>query len=165
MSASKLDPKEGLLVYTDGACGKSEVGGWAFIAVDINKITYECSGYESNSTNNRMELMAAVQALEELDELYGPCEIEVVTDSKYVSEGITDWVYRWEIRGWITSSGSPVKNTDLWKRLMAAVDLHDYVGWRHVRGHMGHEWNEKADVLAVKARLNGDLELLRSQDV
>jgi ribonuclease HI len=138
------------------------VGGWAFVAVDIDLNTYECKGYERNSTNNRMELMAPIMALTELDILYGPVECEVVTDSAYVANGINDWIAKWKLNGWMNSAGHPVKNQELWQQLEAAVRLHDFVGWRHVKGHAGHKWNELADTLAVQARREGDLSELRA---
>jgi ribonuclease HI len=157
MSANLLSPGDGLLVYTDGAySGKSGYGGWAYVAVDINLNTEEVSGCEPDSTNNRMELMAPIQALTELFREYGACEIEIITDSKYVCTGIQEWVAGWKKRGWTTSNGEPVKNRELWERLEEAIGLHTYVGWRHVRGHQGHKWNERADTLAVEARQVGE---------
>lgn len=157
MSANSLSPEDGLLVYTDGAySGRSKIGGWAYAAVDINLNVEENSGYEHDSTNNRMELMAPIQALTTLFRDYGACEIEIVTDSKYVCNGFQEWLPGWKKRDWHTSTGEPVKNQELWEFLEAAVDLHTYVGWRHVRGHQGHRWNERVDTLAVEARQVGE---------
>ena len=104
----------------------------------------ELWGGEANTTNNRMELMAAIMALEALKR---PCKVELHTDSKYVMQGITEWMRGWKARGWLTADKKPVKNADLWQRLDAARLRHD-VKWRWVKGHAGHELNERADQLA-----------------
>jgi ribonuclease HI len=104
----------------------------------------EIWGGELATTNNRMELMAAIQALESLKK---PCKVEVHTDSKYVQQGIHEWIHGWKKRGWLTADKKPVKNADLWRRLDEARQRHD-VQWRWVKGHAGHELNELADALA-----------------
>jgi ribonuclease HI len=137
-----MTPK--VTIYTDGACkGNPGPGGWGAILFYGDKKKEICGG-ELATTNNRMELMAAIQALEMLNR---PCKIELHTDSQYVMKGITEWVRGWKARGWKTADKSPVKNDDLWKRLDAARDRHD-VDWRWVKGHAGHPLNERADQLA-----------------
>jgi ribonuclease HI len=131
-------------IYTDGACsGNPGPGGWGAILMfgDQEK---EISGGERETTNNRMELMAAIQALEALKR---PCRVELHTDSQYVKNGITEWIRGWKARGWKTADKKPVKNEDLWRRLDEARGRHD-VTWRWVKGHAGHEHNERADALA-----------------
>lgn len=166
MSAtSPLDPSEGILCYTDGSfSGKSKVGGWSFVAVDINRNEQTGSGWEFDTTNNRMELMAPTMALAHMAD-YGPCEIEIVTDSKYVADGISKWLPKWKSAGWMTSAGTPVKNQELWEALEEAVDFHTYVGWRHVKGHNGHIFNEKVDKLAVEVRMQGEIERVTNENV
>ena len=104
----------------------------------------ELWGGELSTTNNRMELMAAIQALEALKK---PCKVELHTDSQYVQKGIHEWIHGWKRRGWLTADKKPVKNDDLWKRLDAARLRHE-VDWRWIKGHAGHEFNERADALA-----------------
>ncbi|MDP3405866.1 MAG: ribonuclease HI [Brevundimonas sp.] len=133
-----------VIIHTDGACkGNPGPGGWGAILQAAGK-TKEMSGGEPVTTNNRMELMAAIMALEALTR---PCTVELHTDSKYVMTGITEWIHGWKARGWKTADKKPVKNDDLWKRLDAARARHD-VKWRWVKGHAGHELNERADQLA-----------------
>ena len=137
-----MTPK--VTIYTDGACkGNPGAGGWGAILFYGDK-KKEISGGEPATTNNRMELMAAIQALELLNR---PCKIELHTDSQYVMKGIQEWIRGWKARGWKTADKSPVKNDDLWKRLDAARERHD-VDWRWVKGHAGHPLNERADALA-----------------
>jgi ribonuclease HI len=139
--------KKHVCIYTDGACsGNPGPGGWAAILVygDVEK---ELSGFEEQTTNNRMELMAAISGLEALK---GPCRVDVTTDSTYVQKGITEWVKGWKVRGWKTADKKPVKNADLWQRLEEIASKHD-VKWHWVRGHDGHDYNERADKLAVDA--------------
>jgi ribonuclease HI len=137
-----MTPK--VTIYTDGACkGNPGPGGWGAILFYGDKKKEICGG-EPATTNNRMELMAAIQALELLNR---PCKIELHTDSQYVMKGIQEWIRGWKARGWKTADKSPVKNDDLWKRLDAARDRHD-VDWRWVKGHAGHPLNERADALA-----------------
>ncbi|KQV55241.1 MULTISPECIES: ribonuclease HI [unclassified Caulobacter] len=137
-----MTPK--VTIYTDGACkGNPGPGGWGAILFYGDKKKEICGG-EPATTNNRMELMAAIQALELLNR---PCKIELHTDSQYVMKGIQEWIRGWKARGWKTADKSPVKNDDLWRRLDAARDRHD-VDWRWVKGHAGHPLNERADALA-----------------
>jgi ribonuclease HI len=131
-------------VYTDGACrGNPGPGGWGAILIWGGHEKELCGG-EPATTNNRMELMAAIMALESLNR---PCQVELHTDSKYVQTGICEWVTSWKARGWKTADKKPVKNEDLWRRLDAARQRH-HVDWRWVKGHAGHELNERADRLA-----------------
>ncbi|WP_309629549.1 ribonuclease HI [Brevundimonas sp.] len=131
-------------IHTDGACkGNPGPGGWGAILQASGK-TKELCGGEPLTTNNRMELTAAIMALEALTR---PCKIDLHTDSKYVMDGITGWIHGWKARGWKTADKKPVKNDDLWKRLDVARTRHD-VSWHWVKGHAGHELNERADQLA-----------------
>ena len=131
-------------IFTDGACsGNPGPGGWGAI-LRYGETEKELSGGAAKTTNNQMELMAAISALEALTR---PCAVHLHTDSKYVKNGITQWMKGWIRNGWRTASKKPVKNADLWKQLAAAVDRHD-VKWHWVKGHAGHEGNEKADELA-----------------
>jgi ribonuclease HI len=133
-----------VLIYTDGACrGNPGPGGWGAILISGQHEREFCGG-DLATTNNRMELMAAIQALEALKK---PCKVELHTDSQYVMKGITEWVRGWKARGWKTAAKDPVKNEDLWRRLDEARQRHD-VDWRWVKGHAGHELNERADELA-----------------
>jgi ribonuclease HI len=130
--------------FTDGACsGNPGPGGWG-VVLRWNGHERELFGGESETTNNRMELMAAISALESLTR---PSEVVVTTDSTYVLKGITEWLASWKRRNWKTASRAPVKNVDLWQRLDAAVSRHD-VTWEWVKGHNGHPENERADELA-----------------
>ena len=134
----------GVVIYTDGACsGNPGPGGWGAILMFGEK-TKEICGGEPATTNNRMELMAAIQALETLTR---PCTVELHTDSQYVMKGISEWIHSWKRRGWRTADNKPLKNEDLWRRLDEARQRHD-VQWRWVKGHAGHEHNERADALA-----------------
>jgi ribonuclease HI len=138
-----------VLIYTDGACrGNPGPGGWGAVMI-AGKHRKEICGGDPATTNNRMELMAAIQALETLTR---PCKVELHTDSQYVKNGVTTWIHGWKARGWKTADKSPVKNEDLWKRLDAARSRHQ-VDWRWVKGHAGHELNEVADELARKGML------------
>ena len=139
-----MTPK--VIVFTDGACrGNPGPGGWGAIMIWGGHEKEICGG-EPDTTNNRMELMAAIMALETLNR---PCHVELHTDSKYVQTGIQDWVPSWKARGWKTAEKKPVKNEDLWRRLDEARQRHK-VDWRWVKGHAGHELNERADRLANK---------------
>lgn len=134
-------------IYTDGACsGNPGPGGWGAILVYGGK-EKELSGFEENTTNNRMELMAAIAALEALKE---SCRIDITTDSQYVREGITGWIKKWKQNGWKTANKKPVKNVDLWERLDSLMGVHT-VTWHWVKGHAGHPMNERADELARDA--------------
>jgi ribonuclease HI len=133
-----------VIIHTDGACsGNPGPGGWGAILRDGGKIT-EIKGGEAATTNNRMELLAAISALESLSD-NTPAELH--TDSQYLRDGITQWLHNWKKNGWRTSDKKPVKNVDLWKRLEAAAERHQ-VAWHWVRGHVGHDENERADELA-----------------
>jgi ribonuclease HI len=133
-----------VVIYTDGACsGNPGPGGWGAVLLSGENRKEICGG-EPGSTNNRMELMAAIQALEALKK---PCKVELHTDSTYVMKGISEWIHSWKRRGWRTADGKPVKNDDLWRRLDEARSRHD-VKWNWVKGHAGHELNERADELA-----------------
>jgi len=138
-----------VIVHTDGACsGNPGPGGWGAILQSGGK-TRELKGGELATTNNRMELMAAIQALEALTR---DCRVELHTDSQYVMKGISEWIHNWKRRGWMTADKKAVKNDDLWKRLDAARLRHQ-VDWRWVKGHAGHELNERADQLAREGML------------
>jgi ribonuclease HI len=133
-----------VVIHTDGACsGNPGPGGWGAV-LHFKDQEKELWGGELQTTNNRMELMAAIQALETLKR---PCRVELHTDSQYVQKGIHEWIHGWKKRGWLTADKKPVKNDDLWKRLDAARLRHE-VDWRWVKGHAGHEFNERADALA-----------------
>ncbi|MFZ5607353.1 MAG: ribonuclease HI [Pseudomonadota bacterium] len=130
--------------HTDGAClGNPGPGGWAAL-LHWRGVERELAGGEPATTNNRMELMAAIAALEVLKE---PCDVVLTTDSQYVRQGMTEWMPGWLRRGWKTAGGEPVKNRDLWERLHAAAARHA-VDWRWVKGHAGHPENERVDRLA-----------------
>ncbi len=139
--------KKHVEIYTDGACsGNPGPGGWGAILVH-GKVEKELSGAEDETTNNRMEMMAAIKAL---NALKSSCRVDLYTDSTYVQKGITEWIDGWKARGWKTADRKPVKNADLWQELEKAASRHD-VKWHWVRGHDGHEYNERADQLAVQA--------------
>lgn len=138
-----------LFAYTDGACsGNPGPGGWGVLLRAVNGETIvkerELNGGEAETTNNKMELMAAIMALETLS---SASQITVITDSAYVKNGVTGWIHGWKRNGWRTSSKKPVKNVELWQRLDEAQARHD-VTWEWVKGHAGHPENEKADELA-----------------
>ena len=132
-------------IFTDGACrGNPGPGGWGAILFygDHEKELY---GGEPDTTNNRMELMAAIRALEALTKK--DCNVELTTDSNYVRQGITDWLANWKKKGWKTANRKPVKNVDLWQRLDEIAQQHE-ISWHWVKGHSGHPENERADQLA-----------------
>ena len=130
--------------FTDGGCrGNPGPGGWGAI-LRFGEHERELSGSEPETTNNRMELLAAISALEALSE---PCLVVLTTDSTYVKDGITKWIFTWKKNGWRSAAKKPLKNVDLWQRLDAAVAGHD-VSWRWVKGHAGHAENERVDDLA-----------------
>ena len=134
-------------IFTDGACrGNPGPGGWGAI-LRYGDREKEIYGAERATTNNRMELMAAIQALEALNR---SCEAVVTTDSEYLRKGITEWLPQWKRRGWKTAAKQPVKNQDLWERLEKAIERHR-VEWEWIKGHSGHEENERADSLANRA--------------
>jgi ribonuclease HI len=134
-------------VFTDGACsGNPGPGGWGAI-LRYGDTEKELSGGETETTNNRMEMMAAISALEALKR---PVTVDIHTDSTYVRDGITKWIHGWKKRDWRTTDKKPVKNVDLWQRLEAAAAKHE-VAWHWVKGHAGHPENERADELAREA--------------
>jgi ribonuclease HI len=136
-----------VVIFTDGSCrGNPGPGGWAAI-LDFRGREREISGGEPATTNNRMELTAAIEALQALTR---PCVVELHTDSQYVKNGITQWLPLWKARGWRTMTKGAVKNEDLWRRLDEARLRHQ-VDWRWVKGHAGHEMNERVDILARRA--------------
>jgi ribonuclease HI len=136
-----------VVVYTDGACeGNPGPGGWGAVLL-YGQHRKELSGGTPATTNNRMELMASIEALRALKT---PCTVELHTDSQYVMNGITKWIKGWKAKGWRTANKEPVKNVDLWKALDEAVAVH-VVEWHWVKGHAGHEHNERCDELAVAA--------------
>ncbi len=134
-------------IFTDGACrGNPGPGGWGAI-LRYQGQELELYGYEADTTNNQMELMAAIQALEALKR---PCQVSLTTDSQYVRQGITEWLAGWKRKAWKTAAGKPVKNKELWQRLDKATAGHQ-VEWKWVKGHSGHQENERVDQLANKA--------------
>ncbi len=138
-------------IYTDGACsGNPGPGGWGAL-LKYGSREKELSGSEADTTNNRMELTAAIVALETLKQ---SCRVDLYTDSEYVRRGITEWISNWKRRGWKTASKKPVKNKDLWQALDAAVRPHQ-IEWHWVRGHAGHIENERVDRLARDAVWGG----------
>jgi len=138
-----------VVIYTDGACrGNPGPGGWGAVLIFGDREKELCGG-ELATTNNRMELMAAIEALTALNR---PCKVELHTDSQYVRRGISEWLSIWKGRGWRTMTKGAVKNEDLWRRLDEARLRHE-VDWRWVKGHSGHELNDRADALARKGML------------
>lgn len=134
-------------LFTDGGCrGNPGPGGWGAL-LRFGQHEKELYGYESETTNNRMELMAAISGLETLNE---PCQVVLTTDSQYVRQGITSWITGWKAKGWKTAAKKPVKNKDLWQRLDEATQKHE-IDWRWVKGHSGHAENERVDELANRA--------------
>ena len=139
--------KQKVIIHTDGAClGNPGPGGWGAVLAS-GKHEKELSGTEENSTNNRMEIMAAIAALEALKK---PCVVELYTDSVYLKDGVTKWLEGWKAKGWKTAAKKPVKNQDLWQRLDLILPRHD-ISWHWVKGHNGDPGNEKADLLATTA--------------
>jgi ribonuclease HI len=138
-----------VIIYTDGACsGNPGPGGWAAV-LQYGEHEKELSGRFRETTNNRMEMRAAVEALNALKR---PCKVELYTDSSYLRDGITKWIHGWQRNGWRTSAKQPVKNQDLWVALVAAIERHQPAGgvdWHWTKGHAGTELNERADLLAT----------------
>jgi ribonuclease HI len=133
-----------VIIHTDGACsGNPGPGGWGAV-LEFGQARKELSGGEAETTNNRMELMAAISALEALKRR---CDVEMYVDSAYVKDGITKWIHGWKRNGWKTADKKPVKNAELWQRLDAAIQKHN-ISWHWVKGHAGHGGNERADELA-----------------
>ena len=136
-------------IATDGACkGNPGPGGWGAV-IRYGDNEKDLSGGEDDTTNNRMELKAAIEALKALKR---PCRVALTTDSVYVRDGITKWIHGWQRNGWRTAAKKPVKNADLWQELLAAAERHD-VSWHWGKGHAGDEYNERADTLASDAAL------------
>ena len=134
-------------IFTDGACkGNPGPGGWGAI-IRSGENEKELSGGEPLTTNNRMELLAAIRALQALKR---PCHVDLTTDSVYVRDGITKWIFGWQKNGWRTAAKKPVKNAELWQELLEATERHR-IEWHWVKGHAGHAENERADVLACDA--------------
>jgi ribonuclease HI len=137
-------------IFTDGACsGNPGPGGYAAILKYGQEIR-EISGYEVETTNNRMEMMAVIEALRQLKR---PCEVTVITDSQYVVKGMTEWIQGWVKRNWLTSQKKPVLNKSLWKELLRLCKKHK-IEWQWVKGHNGHPYNERCDQLAREAIMN-----------
>jgi ribonuclease HI len=133
-----------VIIHTDGACsGNPGPGGWGAV-LEYGRHVKELSGGEALTTNNRMELTAAIEALNALSR---PCEVEIHTDSMYVRDGVTKWIHGWKRNGWKTADKKPVKNVELWQALDAALARHT-ISWHWVKGHAGHDLNERADRLA-----------------
>lgn len=138
-----------VVIYTDGAClGNPGPGGWGALLI-FGKHERTVSGGEADTTNNRMELMAAIKALGQLKE---PCNVTLHTDSTYVMKGMTEWVKGWAARGWRTADKKPVKNADLWQMLIEKAKPHR-IDWKWVKAHNGHPENERVDMLAREAAL------------
>ena len=143
MMSSKQNSKV-VDIFTDGACkGNPGVGGWGAL-LRYDGRAQELFGGEKQTTNNRMELLATIRALESLNK---HCKIRLHTDSQYVQKGISEWIHAWKMRGWLTASKKPVKNADLWQQLDGLSQQHE-IEWIWVRGHAGHDGNEQADELA-----------------
>lgn len=146
-STSDNQLEKSVEIFTDGACrGNPGPGGWGAL-IRLNGEDKSLSGYEPDTTNNRMEMTAVIEALKSLS---GPSQVKITTDSKYVKDGITSWIINWKKRGWQTAARKPVKNVDLWKALDSLVQQHT-VSWHWVKGHSGHAENEHADDLATSA--------------
>ena len=142
-----MNQKPVVHIYTDGAClGNPGPGGWAAL-LRYNGHEKELVGAASRTTNNRMELRAAIEGLKALNR---PCEVHIHTDSQYLRNGITQWIFNWQRNGWRTASKKPVKNQDLWRALLEAMSPHE-VHWEWVKGHAGHVENERVDALATEA--------------
>jgi ribonuclease HI len=134
-------------IFTDGACrGNPGPGGWGAL-LRYKAVEKELSGAEAETTNNRMEMSAVIEALKTLNR---PCKVTITTDSQYVKKGMTEWIENWKKRGWKTASRKPVKNEDLWKKLDELVQKHE-ISWHWVKGHSGHIENERVDELANHA--------------
>jgi ribonuclease HI len=148
-----------VLVWTDGACQRNPgPGGWAALVCWEDGIVEQYSGGLAHTTNNIMEMTAALQGLRALPSGSRAC---VVTDSRYLHDGMTSWMAGWRRKGWKTASGAPVKNKEIWVQLDAAASEHEHVRWHWVKGHVGHPLNERADLLAVTAARTPSRSVLR----
>jgi len=138
-------------IYTDGSSlGNPGPGGWGTVIVSDDKIIDELGGHDKDTTNNRMELQAAIEALKHINKKHKECTIIIHADSAYVLGGITNWIFGWEKNGWRTSKKDPVLNQDLWKELVASVrEFKGKIIWQKVKGHSGHIYNDKADLIAT----------------
>ena len=147
-----MTEKKKVLLYTDGSCDTgTRRGGWAYLLV-YNGVRKQAAGFEADTTNNRMELSAAVKGLERLKER---CCVTLTTDSQYLRRAFTDgWLENWQRNGWRTAAKQPVKNKDLWLELLTLSELHD-LSWEWIKGHAGHAENELVDALALQARKTG----------
>jgi ribonuclease HI len=147
-------------IYCDGAVTKEGSGGWAYIVTEDDKVILMRSGQADGATNNTMELMGPMQALYDIESVNEP--FTIVSDSQYVIQGITEWIYGWKANGWISSNGSPVKNKELWKELYALSSRFNDMGapitWEWVKGHAGNQFNEMADKLAQSMSRGSDVE-------
>ncbi|GAB2798717.1 ribonuclease HI [Halomonas shantousis] len=140
-------PQPHVIIFTDGACrGNPGPGGWGAV-LRAGRHEKVLKGAEAVTTNNRMELMASIMSLRELNQ---PCHVELWTDSQYLRKGITEWIHSWQKRGWKTASRQPVKNAELWQELLGETARHT-IEWHWVKGHSGHPGNERADALANEA--------------
>jgi ribonuclease HI len=147
MNSPSMTKNNTVVIYTDGACsGNPGPGGWGSVLL-YNAHRREMSGGEAGTTNNRMEMMAVIQALESLKR---PCSVMIYTDSVYVMKGMMEWLEQWKKRGWKTAAKKPVKNVELWQRLEQAIGRHE-VKWQWVKGHSGVPENDRADELARSA--------------
>lgn len=146
----RLNLSERVTIYSDGGAKPNPgAGGWGVILI-YGEHQAELSGSEQSTTNNQMELTAAIKALEALTR---PCEVDFYTDSQYLRQGITDWIEKWRKNGWLTSAKKPVLNQELWIRLYDLTHIHQ-IKWHWTRGHAGDKFNERVDQLATEARLN-----------
>lgn len=142
-----ITPNSKVIIYTDGACsGNPGPGGWGAV-LQTNGIEFDLLGAEPSTTNNRMEMLGAIESLSILP---AACQIDLYTDSQYLKDGMTQWMPKWKINGWLTADKKPVKNKDLWQRLDSLTEQH-VIQWHWVRGHNGQPYNERADALARKA--------------
>lgn len=147
MSAGRIFVSKKIELYVDGACrGNPGPGGWG-VLLRYQGVEKELSGAELNTTNNQMELMAAIQGLQALTR---PCHVDVYTDSEYVKKGITLWIHNWHKKGWKNAANKPVKNQELWQQLYEATHLHQ-INWHWVKGHSDHPENDRVDALAREA--------------
>ena len=142
-------------IYTDGSSlGNPGPGGWGVVVVEKEKVIHEQGGYEKNTTNNRMELMAVIETLKYIIKHHTKSNVTIFADSNYVLSGIQSWIYNWEKNGWRTANKKQVLNQDLWKELIALVrNYGDKITWQKVKGHSGHSHNDRADEIATSCAL------------